>query len=74
MLLKPMQRGDVQLYAPGLSNEEGELTGVRMIESVDQAVRESIRKSNDTRVAIVPEGPYVVPFVRPNNAPSVNRR
>ena len=74
MLLKPMRRGDVQLYAPGLSNEDGELTGVRMIGSVDQAVRESIRKNNDTRVAIVPEGPYVIPFFKPNSAPSVNGR
>ncbi len=63
MLLKPMQRGNVQLYAPGLSQDEEKLTGVQMISSLDQAVRESVKKNKDTRVAIVPEGPYVVPFV-----------
>ena len=66
MLLRPIQRGDVHLYAPGLSHEERKLTGVHMIESVNQAVRESVHKNNDTRVAIIPEGPYVVPFVKLN--------
>ena len=63
MLLKPMQRGSIQLYAPGLSRDEEKLTGVQMISSLDNAVRESVKKNKDTRVAIVPEGPYVVPFV-----------
>ena len=62
-LLKPMRRGNVELYAPGLSPEEAALTGVKVIESMDRAVFESVERSKEPRVAVVPEGPYVVPFV-----------
>ena len=62
-LLKPMRRGKVELYAPGLSSEEAALTGVKVIESMDRAISESVERSKDPRVAVVPEGPYVVPFV-----------
>ena len=63
-LLKPMRRGKVELYAPGLSSEEAALTGVKVIESMDRAISESVERSKDPRVAVVPEGPYVVPFVQ----------
>ena len=64
-LLKPMRRGNVELYAPGLSPEEAALTGVKVIESMDRAVSESVERSTEPRVAVIPEGPYVVPFVEP---------
>jgi len=35
------------------------------LESVEAAVMESVRRSGDPRVAVVPEGPYVVPVYRP---------
>jgi nickel-dependent lactate racemase len=60
--LKPMQVGRVQLYTTGLSTAERALTGVETVDSIDQAIRESIERSGDHAVGLIPEGPYVVPF------------
>jgi len=62
MQLKPMQLGRVQLYTTGLSTDEQALTGVESIASIDRAIRESVERSGDDAVGIIPEGPYVVPF------------
>jgi nickel-dependent lactate racemase len=61
MQLKPMRTATVQLYAPALSAEDRQLTGVAAIASVDAAVRASIARHADTAVAVIPEGPYVIP-------------
>ncbi len=63
--LKPMQAGNVLLYTDGLSPSDRALTGVTMIDSVNDAIADSIARSGDPNVAFVPEGPYVVPFWRP---------
>jgi nickel-dependent lactate racemase len=65
MQLKPMRIGSIQLYSDGLGEAERELTGVRMIGSVAAAVAASVARSGDRRVAVIPEGPYVVPVYRP---------
>lgn len=62
MQLKPMAVGALQLYSTGLSSAEHALTGVESIDSVRSAILESIAVSGDRAVAIIPEGPYVVPF------------
>jgi nickel-dependent lactate racemase len=62
MSLKPMRIGRVQLYTSGLSAEERRVSGVEMIDSVDEAIAQSIARSGDNEVAVIPEGPYVVPF------------
>jgi nickel-dependent lactate racemase len=62
MQLKPMRRAGVQLYAPGLHGEDVRLTGVTPIASVDAAIRASIAAHADTSVAVIPEGPYVIPY------------
>src|ERR1700693_3822460 len=64
MQLKPMAVGTLQLYSTGLSPAQRAFTGVASIESVPTAVLESIAASGDTAVAVIPEGPYVVPFYR----------
>jgi hypothetical protein len=61
MQLKPMRLGRVQLYTTGLDAEERRLTGVELVDQVDAAVRESIEHHADPAVAVIPEGPYVVP-------------
>jgi lactate racemase len=61
MQLKAMRAGRVQLYTTGLSADERRLTGVETIASVDDAIRKSIARSGDSGVAVIPEGPYVVP-------------
>ena len=73
MQLKPMRRGTVHLYAPSLAAGDRTLTGVRIIESVEAAVLESVRRTGDRRVAVVPEGPYVVPVHRPPPRPTDSR-
>jgi nickel-dependent lactate racemase len=61
-MLAPMRTGRVQLYSTGLTAEDRRLTGVDMVESVDRAIGESVARSSDPDVAVIPEGPYVVPF------------
>jgi len=61
MQLKPMRKGRIQLYTTGLDPELRALTGVETIASVAEAVRASIARSGDRGVAVIPEGPYVVP-------------
>lgn len=65
MQTKPMRKARVQLYAPGLSAADAALTGVERIGSIADAVLAAVRESGDRAVAVVPEGPYVVPVFRP---------
>ena len=62
MQLKPMAVGTLQLYSTGLNAAQHALTGIGPIDSVRSAVLESIAASGDPGVAVIPEGPYVVPF------------
>jgi hypothetical protein len=62
MQLKPMRLGRVQLYTTGLDGDERRLTGVELVDSVDAALRDSIARHRDPTVAVIPEGPYVVPL------------
>jgi lactate racemase len=61
MQLKSMRVGRVQLYTEGLDAEELRITGVEIIPSVNAAIAESVARHGDGAVAIIPEGPYVVP-------------
>jgi nickel-dependent lactate racemase len=62
MQLKPLAIGNLHLYTTGLDGEDHEVTGVNVVSSLDDAVRASLSRSDDKAVAVVPEGPYVVPF------------
>ncbi|MBY3307810.1 nickel-dependent lactate racemase [Rhizobium laguerreae] len=62
MQLKPMRAGTVELYTTGLSGDDRRLTGVAMIDDIAKAIGRSIERSGDPHVAIIPEGPYVVPI------------
>ena len=64
MQLKPMRVGRIQLYTTGLDAAERRATGVELIDSVDDAVAASIDQHRDPAVAIIPEGPYVIPVDR----------
>ncbi len=64
MQLKAMRSCRIQLYAGGLSPADRELTGVGAIDSVEEAVLASVRETGDANVAVIPEGPYVVPMIR----------
>jgi nickel-dependent lactate racemase len=61
MQLKPMRLGRVQLYTTGLDAEERRITGVELVDDIDLAIAESLARHGDSALAVVPEGPYVVP-------------
>ena len=62
MQLKPMRVGRISLYTSGLSDEERALTGVETIANLDETIAGSIALADDPYVAVIPEGPYVVPY------------
>ncbi|MCV9963272.1 nickel-dependent lactate racemase [Pararhizobium sp. BT-229] len=61
MQLKPMRVGRIELYTTGLVGEDRALTGVTMIGDLTDAIAQSMQRSGDYRVAVIPEGPYVIP-------------
>ncbi len=61
MQVKPMRRAAVHLYTRGLSDEDRALTGVHQAASVEAVVAEAVARSGDRAVAVIPEGPYVLP-------------
>jgi nickel-dependent lactate racemase len=63
MQLKPMRAGRVHLYS-GLAEKDRLLTGVNVVASAGEAVVQSVRETGDRHVAVIPEGPYVVPVYR----------
>jgi nickel-dependent lactate racemase len=63
MQLKSLRAGRVQLYTTGLDDEERALTGVEAVASVDEALATALSRAGDPALAIIPEGPYVVPVV-----------
>jgi nickel-dependent lactate racemase len=65
MQLKPMRTGTVELFSEGLDASGHALTGVRRTESVEASILASVAESNDPAIAVIPEGPYLVPFYRP---------
>ncbi len=62
MQVKAMKRGNIFLYSGGLTKDQQALTGVTVIESPLAAVTESVKAQGDHRVAVIPEGPYVIPL------------
>jgi nickel-dependent lactate racemase len=63
MQLKSTRVGRVRLYTTGLDENERSLTGVDAVDSVDAALADALAASGDASVAVIPEGPYVVPVV-----------
>ena len=61
MQLKPMRVGSIHLYSEGLAGEDRGLTGVHMVDSLEAAIEASVARSAERAVAVIPEGPYVVP-------------
>jgi nickel-dependent lactate racemase len=61
--LIPLRIGKVQLYTSGLRAGDRAITGVELIDSVEAAVANSLIAYGDTALAVIPEGPYVVPIV-----------
>jgi nickel-dependent lactate racemase len=65
MQTKIMNVGNVHLYSPNLKRSDQELTGANIIRNLDEFVESRVLKNLDlfgeSSLAIIPEGPYVVP-------------
>ena len=66
MQLKPMRLGTIHLYTEGLSDADRGLTGVETSASLQQTVEASVAASGQRKLAVIPEGPYVIPVYRPD--------
>ena len=62
MQLKAMRIGSIHLFSEGLSESEHALTGVRRAVSPEDDIMSFVNVSGDNRVAVIPEGPYVIPM------------
>lgn len=62
MQLKPMRTGSVCLYTTGLNDEDRAVTGVECISDITAAIAQSMASHGDNAVAVIPEGPYIVPL------------
>ena len=69
MQIRIQRVGNVYLYAPNLPADCRDLTGVILIDSVEQALAESLERQGDREIAVIPEGPYVVPLFDASAAP-----
>lgn len=69
MLVKALRVGTVRLYTTGLNEENLQDVFVDLVSSVQDAVIASVKAHNDPGVAVVPEGPYVIPHFRSSCEP-----
>ena len=65
MQLKSQRIATIKLYSEGLQGLDRELTGVDLIDSIEKTAHESVVRSKSNAVAVIPEGPYVVPQYSP---------
>ena len=68
MLVKALRVGTIQLYTMGLSQEDLNHIYVEPISSIEEAIDASVERHGDKEVAVVPEGPYVIPLFDQNVA------
>jgi hypothetical protein len=64
MQVRAMKKTNIYLYSDGLNEDQQKLTGVRMMSSPVTAIMESVHRQGDSHVAVIPEGPYVIPVFR----------
>jgi nickel-dependent lactate racemase len=64
MLLKALDRGTIHLYSEFLSREELAITGAIPVSDLAVDLRTAVDRAKGRRLAVIPEGPYVAPYVR----------
>ena len=67
MLVKALRVGTIKIFSEGLTREELGYTFADPADSVEEAVAASVEKQGDSVIAVVPEGPYVVPRFKENH-------
>ena len=63
-LVESLKKGEVYLFCDNLTEEDWALTCVHKARSAQQAVLDSVTQSGDPHVAVIPEGPYVIPLYK----------
>ena len=58
----------VLTHSPRLSDDERAITAVEFSSNLQDSIVAAIDGSADRSVAVIPEGPYVVPFYQPVTA------
>ncbi len=61
MQLKVAKVCKIHLFSGCLCDADKQLTGVVHIDSLVEAIQQSVNEFGDKRVAVIPEGPYVIP-------------
>jgi nickel-dependent lactate racemase len=61
MQIKVANVGNIHLYSGCLCDADMQLTGVSPVSSLVEAVQKSVDAFGDKGVAVIPEGPYVIP-------------
>ncbi len=61
MLVKALRVGNIKLYTTGLGKESLRDVYVEPVSSLEEAVVESVKAHEDPDIAVVPEGPYIIP-------------
>jgi nickel-dependent lactate racemase len=61
MLIKALRVGNIKLYTTGLGKESLRDVYVEPVSSIEEAVVESVQVHGDREIAVVPEGPYIIP-------------
>lgn len=64
-LAQTLQKARIFLHSPNLGGKNWSLTCVEKARTAEEAVAESMERSGDKNVAVIPEGPYVIPFHSP---------
>ena len=62
MLCKALRHGSVHLYSPGLPAGDWGCTGVHRVQNLEQELAAAVAASSDQTLAVIPEGPYVIPM------------
>lgn len=64
MQLKSLRLGRVELYTTGLDADDRAITGVNIVTNIDRAIAEAMARAGDPAIAVIPEGPYVIPYAQ----------
>lgn len=71
LLVKALVRGQVQLYSDRLPSAASEAPiAAQRLHNLDDGIRASLQRHHSHSLALIPEGPYVIPFVRTSKSPT----
>ncbi|MHB0998724.1 MAG: nickel-dependent lactate racemase family protein [Armatimonadota bacterium] len=63
MQAKVMLIGNIHIYSDMLQESDYRHTGAIKVDSLMRDLQQSVEKSDDRRIAVIPEGPYIIPVL-----------